>query len=27
LTEDERERDEDVDHQLFNRARCDIVRI
>ncbi|KAG9544413.1 DNA polymerase alpha 70 kDa subunit, partial [Aureobasidium melanogenum] len=27
LTEDEREKDEDVDHQLFNRARCDIVRI
>ncbi|THX17939.1 DNA polymerase alpha, subunit B [Aureobasidium pullulans] len=27
LTEDEREKDEEVDHQLFNRARCDIIRI
>lgn len=27
LTEDEREADEPVGHELFNRARCDIVRI
>jgi DNA polymerase alpha subunit B len=27
LSEEEREVDEDVDHQLFNRARCDIMRI